>query len=239
MTRSGAVFSLRGPISWCRPAIFRAKNGPTVTSAPIVSYSCQPNWPRLDQQQPLSERDARPVANPARHLLVKQLGNWMRSPRNAMTLATGLAVLLRRPARRRDLERWAVSTRRGPHAGWRCVAAVLALGLGLSGVGPCLCTREPAKTSASHACCAQAAVPGGAMPTTGTFVKTSATPCCASHTAGGVAARLDDRDILRHSWVAAVATGTAPERHLAPSTVGASAASLQYSSPPRSTVLRI
>jgi hypothetical protein len=156
-----------------------------------------------------------------------------------MTLATGFAVLLRRPVGRRDLGRWAGSRRRGAHAGWRCVAAVLALGLGLSGVSNCLCSREPAKTSDPHACCAQAAVPGGAVPTTGTFVKTSATQCCASHTAGVVAARLDDRDVLRHTLPAAVARATSPERDGALSTVGVSATSLQYFSPPRSTVLRI
>jgi hypothetical protein len=163
----------------------------------------------------------------------------MRSLRNAMTSVTGLAVPQRRPVKRRDLQRLARSTRRGPHAGWRCVAAVLALGLGLSGVSPCLCAREPAKTSDPHACCAHAAGPGGGAPTTGTFVKTSATPCCTSQTALVVTAGPVDRDVLRLSLLAAVATGAAPGRHVAPSTVGASATSLQYLSPPRSTVLRI
>jgi hypothetical protein len=156
-----------------------------------------------------------------------------------MTLATGFAVLLRRPVRRRDLGRWAGSRRRGPHAGWRCVAAVLALGLGLTGVSPCLCAAEPARTSDPHACCAHSASPRRGVPTTGTFVKTSATPCCTSLTAAGLAARLDERDVLRHTFAAAVARATAPERHLAFSTVGVSAAPLHHSSPPRPTVLRI
>jgi hypothetical protein len=156
-----------------------------------------------------------------------------------MTLVTGLAAPLGRPVLRRGLRQSPGSARRGSPVGWRCVAAILALGLGLSGVSPCLCRAELARTSDPHACCKDSAGPGGGVPTDGTAVKASSTPCCASQTAAAFAARLDGRDVLRHTLVAALATAIAPERHVAPSTVGAAAASPQHSSPRRTNVLRI
>ena len=163
----------------------------------------------------------------------------MRSLKNAMTSVTGLAASLGRRVLRRDLRQSPGRTRRESPVGWRCVAAVLALGLGLSGVSPCLCAAEPAQTSDPHACCAHSASPRRSVPTTGTLVTTSATPCCTSPTAAGLAARLDDRDVLRHTFAAGVARATAPVHQVALSTLGVSAASLQHFPPPRPTVLRI
>lgn len=163
----------------------------------------------------------------------------MRSLKNAMTLVTGLAGPLSRRGVGRDLRQSEGGTRRESPVAWRCVAAVLALGLGLSGVSPCLCAAEPAQSSDPHACCSHSASARGGVPTTGQSVKASSVPCCTSQTAAGLAARLDDRDVLRHTLLAAVATATVPERHVVVSTVGASASSLQHFSPPRTTVLRI
>jgi len=180
-----------------------------------------------------------PAAKPARHLLAESAVTVMRSLKNAMALVTGLAGPLGRRVVGRDLRQSEGGTRRESRVGWRCVAAVLALGLGLSGVSPCLCAAEPAQTSDPHACCAHSASPRRSVPTTGTFVTTSATPCCTSPTAAGLAARLDDRDVLRHTFAAGVARATAPDHQVAVSTLGVSAASLQHFSPPRTTVLRI
>ena len=179
------------------------------------------------------------VANPARHLLIEQLGNRDALSGGAMTSVSGLAAPLGRPVVRRDPRRSPSISGRGSLDGWRCVAAVLALGLGLSGVSPCLCGVEPDRTSDPHACCRHSASAGGGVPTDGTSVNASSTPCCTSQEVAGLAARLDDPDVLRHTLLAAVATATVPARHVVVSTVGASASSLQYFSPPRSTVLRI
>ena len=179
------------------------------------------------------------AAKPARHLLTGSSVDMLSSLKNAMALVTGLAGPLCRRVAGRGLRRSEGGARRESPVGWRCVAAVLALGLGLSGVSPCLCVAEPAQTSDPHACCAHSAGPGGGVPTDGTSGKTSATPCCTSPTAAGLTARLDDRDVLRHTLVAAVARAIAPERQVALSTVGVSAASLQHFPPLRTTVLRI
>jgi hypothetical protein len=55
----------------------------------------------------------------------------------------------------------------------------------------------------------------------------------------GFAARIDDRDVLRHTLTAAASIHVSPDAPLAPSTIGASASSLRNTSPPRTTVLRI
>lgn len=188
---------------------------------------------------PSSYGDAHPAANPARHLLAGSSVTVMRYLKNAMPSVTGPAASLGRPVLRRDLRQSPGRARRGSPVGWRCVAAILALGLGLSGVSPCLCAAESAQTSDPHACCAQPAGPRRSVPTDGTSVTTSATPCCTSPTAAGLAARLDDRDVLRHTFAAGVARATAPDHQVALSTLGVSAASLQHFPPPRTTVLRI
>lgn len=162
----------------------------------------------------------------------------MRSLENTMVLATGLAAPLGRAVVRGILRRSPSSTRRGS-VGWRCVAAALALALGLGGVSPCLCAAEPGRTSDPHACCGHSAGSAGGVTTNGPFLKTCAIPCCASQTAVGLAARLGDHEVLKHTLVAAVATASVMQRHVVPSTAGASASPLYYSSPPRTTVLRI
>jgi hypothetical protein len=185
-----------------------------------------------------SERGRRPKANLARHLLHEHSVHRDALPEECDGADDGLVAPLGRPVKGCDLRRSGGGTRRGSQ-GWRCVAVLLALGLGLSGVSACLCAAEPGQTSDLHACCGPLAGHGGGVPTSGTSVTASSTPCCASQTAAGFAARLDDRDVLRRTVVAAVATAMAPQRYVAPSTVGASATCHQSVSPPRTTVLRL
>lgn len=215
------------------------KKGVTTSLVTIVLRSNLPKRPHRSRTFLSWMEEGHPAANPARHLLTGSSVTVMRSLKNSTALVTGLVGPLGRRVVGRDLRQSKGGTRRESPVGWRCVAAVLALGLGLSGVSPCLCAAEPAPTSDPHACCAHSAGTGGAAPTDGTSVKTSASPCCTSPTAAGLAVRLDDRDVLRHTFAAAVARATAPERHFAFSTLGVSAASLQHFSPPRTTVLRI
>ncbi len=215
------------------------KNGARPWSGAIGLRSKPPKWPHGTQRTPFGRACAVRLADPARHLLSENSVTVMRSPKNAMTSVAGLAASLGRPVLRRALRQSPGSARRGSPVGWRCVAAILALGLGLSGISPCLCAAESAQISDPHACCAHSASPRRSAPTAGTFVTTSANPCCTSPTAAGLAARLDDRDVLRHTFAAGVARATAPDHQVALSTLGVSAASLQHFPPPRTTVLRI
>jgi hypothetical protein len=148
---------------------------------------------------------------------------------SAAALARGLAAL---PRALFGLGR---RSRRGP----RCVAVILALGLGLNGLGLCLCVPSPVKAADPHACCPSAAGHHPDMPATGNSVNASSAPCCPSQVADGFTARIDDRDALRHTLVAAAATDVSPEGRVVASVIGSAAPSLHSSSPPRTTVLRI
>ena len=127
---------------------------------------------------------------------------------------------------------------RSPRRGPRYAAAALALGLGLNGMGLCLCTPEPVKACEADGCCPNSGGHDDSAPATGTSVKAHA-PCCAPQMTPSVAARVDDRDILRHTLIVTAATYVAPADELVASTYGPSASSLRFSSPPRTTVLRI
>ena len=136
-----------------------------------------------------------------------------------------------------DLLRYA--TRLVRDLGSGCVAAVLILGLGLSGVGPCLCAAEPARAPDPHACCMHAAGHEAGVPSAGAFVDAAGTPCCTSHTTPVVVARASDRDVLRHALLAAVVTPAVSERLVAPSTLGTPSTASPHFAPPRTTVLRV
>jgi len=155
----------------------------------------------------------------------------MRFVASAAALAGGLAALLPRalldPAR---------SSGRGP----RCAAAVLALGLALSGLGLCLCAPPPAKAADPHACCPRSADHHPGVPAASS-IEASSAPCCASPMTPRFrfTARIDDREVLRHALIAAAATDVSTEGRVVASVIGSAAPSFRSSWPPRTTVLRI
>lgn len=123
---------------------------------------------------------------------------------------------------------------RGPRRLTRYAAAALVLGLGLNGLGRCLCTPTAAKTCDVKPCCAAMGSHHGFASGSGTSLAASVTTCCASGAMrSGVAARLDDRDIQRHA-VAAMAAVTSVSQHVPrmPATIRASLSLLRPSSPP-------
>ena len=186
-TRSDAALSIRERrISRCRAGAPAQERRDDIAGNDRLAFEPTKKTHRSRTSLSWMEK-GHPAANSARHLLTGSSVTVMRSLKNAMTLVTGLAAPLGRRVAGRDLRQSEGGARRESPIGWRCVAAVLALGLGLSGVSPCLCAAEPAQTSDPHACCAHSASPRRGVPTTGTFVKTSATPCCTSPTAAGLA----------------------------------------------------
>lgn len=143
--------------------------------------------------------------------------------RNMAVLAAGLTSLLpgERPRRR-----WA--------------AAVLALGLGLNGVGQCLCAPQPDAACEPQGCCPRSGSHHHGAPGTQPSVQASSTACCVSQTtAAAVAIKVDDRDGVRHASAAVTATHLAADAPATPASVSAAARRSPSSSPPRTTVLRI
>ena len=127
---------------------------------------------------------------------------------------------------------------RKAQTGRRC-AALLALGLGLNGLGLGLCVPSPVKTADPHACCPRSGDHHAGMPATEDTLTAPSASCCASYVAPGFTARIDDRDSFRHALVAAAATDVTTEDVIDTSVIAAAAASLRSSSPPRTPVLRI
>jgi len=157
----------------------------------------------------------------------------------AADLAADLAALLPRATFRPSAPRAGSGVGRGSRRGTRCAVATLALGLGLNGIGLCLCAPEPTKARDPHSCCPRPAGHHDAgTPATGTVV-TAMASCCPAQMAPGFAARIDDRDILRHTLIATAVTHASPDAVIVPSTIAGSASSLRNTSPPRTTVLRI
>lgn len=148
---------------------------------------------------------------------------------SAAALAGGLAALLPRA-------RFGPARSPAP----RCAAAVLALGLGVNGLGPCLCVPPPVKAADPHACCPRSADHHPGVPAASSIEASSAS-CCASHVTPSFrfTARIDDRDALRHAPIAAAATDVSTEGRVVASVIGPAAPSLRPSPPPRKTVLRI
>lgn len=155
-----------------------------------------------------------------------------------VTRAADLAALLPRATFRPSAPRAGSSAGRGSRRGTRCAVAALALSLGLNGIGLCLCAPEPTKAGDPHSCCPRPEGHHGAgTPATGTVVTATAS-CCPAQMAPGFAARIDDRDIVRHTLAATAATFVSPDALIVPSTIAASAFS-RNTSPPQTTVLRI
>lgn len=173
---------------------------------------------------PSGTADERRVPTPARHL-------HSASPVTRI-LRTALAGSLLRGDRSR------VGTHGPVPVGRHFVAAALALVLGLSSVGPCLCAAGRATTPDPHACCGHAAGPRGSVPSAGTSLKAAATPCGTSNTAATIAAPASDRYSL-HASLAAALNGTLSERLVASSTLGIRSTALPDPSPRRTTVLRV
>src|SRR6266571_3496657 len=91
---------------------------------------------------------------PARCLLCGGVGNMMRFVRNAAALAAGLtSLLLRELPGRRSQRPSGTEAGRGSRRTIRWAAATLALGLGLNGIGRCLCAPQPAKACEPQGCC--------------------------------------------------------------------------------------
>lgn len=152
-------------------------------------------------------------------------GAWdivMSFVRNVVASSVGLTSLLPRELPRR----WA--------------AAVLALGLGLNGIGQCLCAPQPDSACAPQACCPKSASHHHRMPETGASVEASSAACCLSQTtASPVAVRIDDREVLRHVSAVVTAIHVASDVPTTPTTIGAAPWRSLSWSPPRTTVLRI
>jgi len=122
----------------------------------------------------------------------------------------------------------------------RWAAAALAFGLGLNGVGLCLCAAQSVEACEPQGCCPHSGAHPEGTPETGPSLKASSASCCASQvTASGVAVRIDDRDILRHPLTPAATIYVSPADSIAASTFAASVSPLHSSSPPRRIVLRI
>jgi hypothetical protein len=125
--------------------------------------------------------------------------------------------------------------------GTRYTALALAVGLGLNGLGFCLCATGPAQTAAAdpRSCCPNRTGHHTHTPAAETILKRSAS-CCDSPTAApAFVARIDERDGLRHALIIVAATHIPPDAPLAPSTRGASASCVRGASPSRTPVLRI
>jgi hypothetical protein len=127
----------------------------------------------------------------------------------------------------------------GFRRGLRWAAAALALALGLNGIGLCPCAPQPVVAGEPQSCCPHSGGHPDGLPGTGASVKASSVPCCASEMTSGVAARIDERDAMRHTLTVVAAIHVFPADTVVSSTVSASASALSFSSPPRTTVLRI
>ena len=166
----------------------------------------------------------------------------MRFLRNAAALGAGLMSLLASDRARQHSPRPAEGEGgRRARLEIRCAAMALAFALGLNGIGLCLCAPLSVKGGCEpQGCCPD---PGGhhdGTPEAGTSLKASSAPCRASQVmSSGVADRIDDRDVLRHTLTAAAALHVSPAHRVAASVFGASASPLHSSSPARTAVLRI
>ena len=160
---------------------------------------------------------------------------------NAAVLAASLTSLLPRALPRRRAPRPVAAAVRGPRRRPPYAAAALALGLGFNGIGSCLCAAEPLKIPDPHSCCPRSVGHDecAKTSTTGTAVRALSASCRASQTAPGFAARIDDRDVVRHALIAASTTYASPEPQIFLSAIAVSSSSLHFPSPPRTAVLRI
>jgi hypothetical protein len=134
---------------------------------------------------------------------------------------------------------------RGTRRAMRCAIVLLALGLGVNGIGGlCLCmagpaTGGPAAAHDPHACCPRHGSRHEGVPATGTVIIASA-PCCGSQTAApAFVARIGARDVLPHAPISVTAADVPPAAPAAPATLGASASFVRGASPPPTPVLRI
>lgn len=143
--------------------------------------------------------------------------------KNTTTLRAKTESFLRRGLRSR---RWA--------------AAVLALGLGLNGVGQCLCAPQPDTACEQKGCCPTSEHHHHGVLGTGASVEAASAACCLSQAAGSaVAVPVDDRDALRHAPGVVTSIRVASDLTTTPATIGAAAWRSPSSSPPRTPVLRI